>query len=206
LQAALYRITHDPSKPISDYITAVLTMRDCLNAVLPATEKVSDTYVKYLLLQNLDESYGVTCSSLLSQTTEPSLSTCISVLQGAVPSNFNPVVKAEEILDDAGLLHGIDTALVVRGGQAGPGGFRSGGNGGARGVVGNGGASHRGGGGYPHASGEGYVDSNGNHWCNMNAEGCHRCGGHSHKAVCCVKEMPKEVKDWCLNRTYDSAY
>ncbi|KAJ3728274.1 hypothetical protein C8R42DRAFT_653331 [Lentinula raphanica] len=40
----------------------------------------------------------------------------------------------------------------------------------------------------------------------MNAEGCHRCGRHSHKAVCCVQEMPKEVKDWCLNHTYDSAY
>ncbi|KAK6992051.1 hypothetical protein R3P38DRAFT_3496987 [Favolaschia claudopus] len=45
----------------------------------------------------------------------------------------------------------------------------------------------------------------GNRWCDMSMDGCHRCGGRSHKAVSCIKEMPPEVKDWCLNRAYETA-
>ncbi len=40
----------------------------------------------------------------------------------------------------------------------------------------------------------------------MSMDGCHRCGGMSHKAACCVKDMPQEVKDWCLNRMYNTAH
>ncbi len=40
----------------------------------------------------------------------------------------------------------------------------------------------------------------------MSIDGCHCCGGMSHKAACCVKDMPQKVKYWCLNRTYNTAH
>ncbi|KAK6966471.1 hypothetical protein R3P38DRAFT_3154466, partial [Favolaschia claudopus] len=52
---------------------------------------------------------------------------------------------------------------------------------------------------------DGFVDRQGNRWCDMSMDGCHRCGERSHKAVSCIKEMPPEVKDWCLNRAYETA-
>lgn len=44
-------------------------------------------------------------------------------------------------------------------------------------------------------SGDGLVDDKGFHWCNANSDGCHRCGRKGHRALNCIYDMPRKVKD-----------
>ncbi|KAF8904965.1 hypothetical protein CPB85DRAFT_1316029 [Mucidula mucida] len=189
-----------------------------LQSLLPEKEVLAESYIKDVLLQNLDKSFGSTRSTLLAQPGgEPDLKTCKEVLNAAIPDNFDADEEAENQEERQSASIAL-TARVRRSGYAGKGRGREG----ARGSGGAGyGSASRGGGyggddrgrggddwgrGGGHGDGQGFTDSRGNRWGDMSMDGCHHCGGMSHKAACCVKDMPQEVKDWCLNRTYDTAH
>lgn len=210
-RVAYHRITHDPSKPTTVYLDALDEMRARLQALLPTGETISDTYHKDIMLQNLHPSFNGWKTSLLAQPTgEPDLKTCRTILESATAS-FDPEKGADEILDGiknpskpSDPYSHVEAAMAVRKGST-RGGSRNGsdtrgnssGGGGGRGGATNGGG---------HEDGQGFIDNRGNRWCDMSMDGCHRCGGKSHKASNCVKDMPDEVKHWCLNRTYDTAH
>jgi len=210
-RAAYHRITHDPLKPTKVYLDALDDMRARLQALLPSGETISDSYHKDIMLQNLHSSFEAWKTSLLAQPTgEPNLKTCRTVLESAMVS-FDPEKRADEILD--GINNPSEPSSRVEAAHAYATAFRKGSKGGSRNGSGTresfsgrgggrGGASN----GSGHEDGQGFIDSRGNRWCDMSMDGCHRCGGMSHKASNCVKDMPEEVKHWCLNRTYDTAH
>ncbi|KAF8893762.1 hypothetical protein CPB85DRAFT_1330587 [Mucidula mucida] len=217
-RATFHRVVHDTSKPISIYVQAITAAAKRLQSLLPEKEVLAESYIKDVLLQNLDKSFGSTRSTLLAQPGgEPDLKTCKEVLNAAVPDNFDADEEAENQEERQSASIAL-TARVRRSGYAGKGRDREG----ARGSGGAGyGSASRGGGyggddrgrggddrgrGGGHGDGQGFTDSRGNRWGDMSMDGCHRCGGMSHKAACCVKDMPQEVKDWCLNRTYNTAH
>ncbi|KAK6972321.1 hypothetical protein R3P38DRAFT_3240099 [Favolaschia claudopus] len=205
-----HSLLHDPSQPISIFLDRITSLRDRLNDLLPKDEKVSDTYLKDVILTNLHSSYS-------SASGEPELDQCKTILSSAGP-DWDVQEEADKLLESAGatvkvepLESRLDNAYVARAARYQPrdaaryknlsapaGGVSGSSPRGGVGIPGSGGAtgSHR---------GDGFVDRQGNRWCDMSMDGCHRCGERSHKAVSCIKEMPPEVKDWCLNRAYETA-
>ena len=39
------------------------------------------------------------------------------------------------------------------------------------------------------------IDDKGNRWCDLNSDGCHRCGRKGHRAFVCIYDMPRSIKD-----------
>ncbi|KAL0570011.1 hypothetical protein V5O48_011949 [Marasmius crinis-equi] len=78
LQKALHSVTHDPSKPIDVYISAMKTARQQLTDI---GVDVDDTYYKDLLLSNLHKDYIQVHTTLLtSATSGPALQTVSQVV------------------------------------------------------------------------------------------------------------------------------
>ncbi|KAK7025739.1 hypothetical protein R3P38DRAFT_2949992, partial [Favolaschia claudopus] len=85
-RAAFHRCLHDPSQPISIYLDRITSLRDRLNDLLPKDEKVSDTYLKDVILTNLHSSYATAKLNLLgSASGEPELDQCKTILSSAGP-------------------------------------------------------------------------------------------------------------------------
>ncbi|KAJ3840957.1 hypothetical protein F5878DRAFT_42414 [Lentinula raphanica] len=130
LFSSFHHTPHDPSKPISEYIDALLGARDRLNAVLPDSEKVGESCTKGVLVQNLwvgeagadaGESssssstyasyalyYALARSFLFSRTPEPSLDMCIAVLK------LGDAVLRETVPDTAQTLRNDDAIEIVK--------------------------------------------------------------------------------------------
>ncbi|KAJ3758107.1 hypothetical protein EV360DRAFT_83374 [Lentinula raphanica] len=130
LFSSFHHTPHDPSKPISEYIDALLGARDRLNAVLPDSEKVGESCTKGVLVQNLwvgevgadaGESssslstyasyalyYALARSFLFSRTPEPSLDMCIAVLK------LGDAVLRETVPETAQTLRNDDTIEIVK--------------------------------------------------------------------------------------------
>lgn len=49
------------------------------------------------------------------------------------------------------------------------------------------------------SGGSGLVDEKGYQWCNIDSDGCHRCGRTGHFASRCMYNMPQHVKDYIMN-------
>ncbi|KAL0563712.1 hypothetical protein V5O48_018351 [Marasmius crinis-equi] len=183
LRKVLHSVTHDPSKPIDVYISAMKTACQQLTDI---GVDVDDTYYKDLLLSNLHKDYiQVRTTLLASATGEPTLQTVTSTLSSSGPIiRFDPdapVIKQEP----------MDTALALsRFDEIGsrPQSYRP------RAKSGSG------------KSGSGALQAHGRHWGSMENEGCHRCGTLGHKALWCIMDMPDDVKKWCLNRKEERSH
>nr|GAT49568.1 predicted protein [Mycena chlorophos] len=183
LRTAFHNVRHDTTKPIEDYVTAVTSLRDQLEAL---GEKVSDNYFKDVLLANLNPLYVAVRNSLLAQPTgESDLATVKSVISGALYINDDNIKTEPE-----------DTALAIRNGNGSTGGKRA--------FASSGSVSGRSGNSAAHTSGQSEshgIDKNGYRWCDpTNENHCHRCGRTNHIAARCVADMPKDIKAWVLNR------
>ncbi|KAK7021641.1 hypothetical protein R3P38DRAFT_2962606, partial [Favolaschia claudopus] len=101
-RAAFHRCLHDPSQPISIYLDRITSLRDRLNDLLPKDEKVSDTYLKDVILTNLHSSYATAKLNLLgSASGEPELDQCKTILSSAGP-DWNVEEEADKLLQSIG--------------------------------------------------------------------------------------------------------
>ncbi|KAK7021645.1 hypothetical protein R3P38DRAFT_2962621, partial [Favolaschia claudopus] len=120
-RAAFHRCLHDPSQPISIYLDRITSLRDRLNDLLPKDEKVSDTYLKDVILTNLHSSYATAKLNLLgSASGEPELDQCKTILSSAGPDS-DVQEEADKLLESAGatvkvepLESRLDNAYVAR--------------------------------------------------------------------------------------------
>jgi hypothetical protein len=94
-----HEITHDPSRPLLQYIHSVMAAKKKLKS-LNCT--VSEEEVKDVLLMRLDPSYDPVRISILAQKTEPSLEDIKSVLTSSSATEI--IVKTEP----------MDNVLAVR--------------------------------------------------------------------------------------------
>jgi hypothetical protein len=95
---ALYSIIHDPSRPISAFIS---TVEDAVKALKDlGITIISKDEQKDVLLFCLYESFSIVCTTIYSQSTEPSLAMVETRLKGAdnnaIPSD-NLWIKPEPI-------------------------------------------------------------------------------------------------------------
>lgn len=74
----LYTTLHDPSKSVDFYILALKTARERLKAI--TGEDIKDRDFMDVLLMNIHPDFNQIKTSILSQSTEPSLETVISIL------------------------------------------------------------------------------------------------------------------------------
>ncbi|KAK6989008.1 hypothetical protein R3P38DRAFT_3092845, partial [Favolaschia claudopus] len=101
-RAAFHRCLHDPSQPISIYLDRITSLRDRLNDLLPKDEKVSDTYLKDVILTNLHSSYATAKLNLLgSAAGEPELDQCKTILSSTGP-DWNVEEEADKLLQSVG--------------------------------------------------------------------------------------------------------
>ena len=87
-----YEITHDPSRPLSQYIHSVMAAKKKLEAL---NCSVSDTELKDVLLMRLHSSYDPVRITILAQKTEPSLEDIKSILISSSTSD----IKTEAMED-----------------------------------------------------------------------------------------------------------
>lgn len=166
-----YNIDHDPSLPISQYIQIVTAARLKLAAYGVTIE---DTEFIDVLLMNIHESYHNVRSSILMESTEPTLDRIKNMLTGSAAAADTTTVKLE-----------LANRAYGQGGRTG----RSGGGYGDR--PGQGGVS---------GVRPGRVDVKGYTWSDTtNSSGCHRCGRTGHIAARCMYNMPDHVKEWIMS-------
>ena len=93
----LFTTPHDPSKPVDFYILALKTARERLKAI--TGEDIKDRDFMDVLLMNLHPDFSQIRTSILSQSTEPSLETVISILtKSANDLNTTSIIKQESVL------------------------------------------------------------------------------------------------------------
>ena len=93
----LYTTLHDPSKSVDFYILALKNARDHLKAI--TGEDIKDQDFMDVLLMNLHPDFSQIRTSILSQSTEPSLATVISILtKSAADITTTSIIKQESVL------------------------------------------------------------------------------------------------------------
>lgn len=92
----LYTTLHDPSKSVDFYILALKTARERLKAI--TGEDIKDQDFMDVLLMNLHPDLSQIRTAILSQSTEPSLDTVISILtKSAHDINTTSIIKQESV-------------------------------------------------------------------------------------------------------------
>ena len=84
----LYRVVHDPSKPISAYIHSVEKAAQVLKDL---SAPVDEVQLGDILLMNLHESYSTVCTSLLTSKDEPKLEEIKNILLGSSISTISTI-------------------------------------------------------------------------------------------------------------------
>ena len=102
----LYTTPHDPSQSVDFYILALKTARERLKAI--TGEDIKDRDFMDVLLMNLHPDFSQIRTSILSQSTEPTLEAVISILTKSA-NDLNSIIKQE-------------AAFAVRSGHFGAGG------------------------------------------------------------------------------------
>ena len=168
---AFYSVRHDPSLPISAYISALEAAKQVLTSL---GVDIKDEEFKDVLLMNIDSSFSSAVMTIFTQETEPSLSKVKTLLQAC--ASISPVssapqefpVKVEPVLAFA--------ARPSCGRRTSP-------------VCHSSGSVQ-----YP-------QDEVGHVWCYPARDCCHRCGRSGHIAARCVVKMPSAIKDWVFANT-----
>jgi hypothetical protein len=88
-----YDITHDPNRPISQYVQSVLAAKSKLVS-LGCT--ITDTEVMDILLMQLDPSYHPVRITILSQKSEPKLEDVKAILT-ASSTSYDVIIKSEPV-------------------------------------------------------------------------------------------------------------
>jgi hypothetical protein len=92
----LFTTPHDPSKSVDFYIIALKSARERLKAI--TGEDIKDRDFMDVLLMNLHPDFSQIRTSILSQSTEPSLETVISILtKSANDLNTTSFIKKESV-------------------------------------------------------------------------------------------------------------
>lgn len=92
----LYTTPHDPSQSVDFYILALRTARERLKAI--TGEDIKDQDFMDVLLMNLHPDFSQIRTTILSQSTEPTLETVISILtKSANDINTTSIIKSESV-------------------------------------------------------------------------------------------------------------
>lgn len=93
-----YTTIHDPSQPVDFYIQALKTSKEHLKAI--TGEDIKDQHFMDILLMNLHPDFGQIRTSILSQSTEPTLDHTLSILTKSqdIPSPSSMMIKQESVL------------------------------------------------------------------------------------------------------------
>jgi hypothetical protein len=174
---ALYSIIYDPSCPISAFISAVEDAVKALKDLGVIT--ISEDEQKDVLLFCLHESFSVVCTTIYSQSTEPSLAIVKTILKGA----DNNAISSDDLWIKPEPVNIALRAQTNRGCTSSH-------------PIDSGSLSS------PTSSCGSRRDDKGYNWCDTTCKGvCHHCGQHGHITAYCMYPMPQQVKDWIIAST-----
>ncbi|TRM55268.1 hypothetical protein BD626DRAFT_419182 [Schizophyllum amplum] len=176
---AFYQCSHDfPTQSLEQFIT---TVQDKARVLTDMGISVADTEILDVILMNIHPAFFTVRTTLLSQSTEPTLTSAIGTLTSSPALNYD-FVKTEE--EDTSRLLAANAARSGRPQRKD--------------------AEPRSGGRTLDLSAS-WMDDKGYRWCDVNSSDCHRCGHPGHIAAFCMFSMPEAIKQRIMDKVHLNA-